>query len=98
MGFERECLPGLRPALGITVLRVSNIPREKKGVFHWEEGGLVVAGTRVIQHPEEAMSSLAEVTPSLPLKALARQEDKMGFRELELGKCVRELPGWGRNK
>lgn len=58
----------------------------------------MVAGTRVIQHPEEAMSSLAEVTLSLPLKALARQEDKMGFRELELGKCVRELPEWGRNK
>lgn len=91
-------MPGLRPALGTVELRVSNIPREEKGVSHWEEGGLVVAGTRVIQHPEDAMSSLAEVTLSLLLKAFARQEDKMGFSELELGKCVQELPGWGRNK
>lgn len=65
----------------------------RKGVSHWEEGGLVVAGSRVIQHPEEAMSSLAEVTLGLPLKALTRQEDKTGFRELERGKCVHHCPG-----
>lgn len=53
----------------------------------------MVAGSRVIQHPEEAMSSLAEVTLGLPLKALARQEDKTGFRELEQGKCVHHCPG-----